>query len=222
MSRKIVRRKLNNTIAIIVDGKDEKWYVETIKKHYQNQCPAIKGVKIEPDLPQEKKVEELFDLAQTKHLEGYKHIVLIVDLDAILTDPKELQKFRDSYCKYVSVKNGNANVRVSPKQKWMQDLTLVINNPCLEYWYIVHFENTNRFFKDFEELKPVLQKHLSDYEKSEKYYKGNPDIYSRLGADQGLLIARQNAKKFSAFDHATCQTCGITEMDKLFDYFDGL
>ena len=30
------------------------------------------------------------------------------------------------------------------------------------------------------------------------------------------------AKKFSAFDLATCQTYGVTEMDKLFDYFDGL
>lgn len=220
MSRKIVRRKLNNTIAIIVDGKDEKWYVETIKEHYRNQCPAIKEVKIEPDLPQNKKVQELFDLAQTKHLEGYKHIVLIVDLDAILTDPKELQKFKDIYIKYISIKNGV--VRISPKQKWMQDLTLIINNPCLEYWYIIHFKFINKFFSDFEELKPFLLKHLSDYEKSEKYYKGNPDIYSRLGADQGLLIARQNAKKFSAFDLANCQTCGITEMDKLFDYFDGL
>lgn len=220
MSRKIVRRKLNNTIAIIVDGKDEKWYVETIKEHYRNQCPAIKEVKIEPDLPQNKKVQELFDLAQTKHLEGYKHIILIVDLDAILTAPKELQKFKEKYFTYISVKNGE--VRRSPKQKWMQDLTLIINNPCLEYWYIVHFENTNRFFKDFEELKPVLLKHLSGYEKSEKYYNGNPDIYSRLGGDKGLSIARQNAKKFSAFDLATCQTCGVTEMDKLFDYFDGL
>jgi len=63
---------------------------------------------------------------------------------------------------------------------------------------------------------------LSDYEKSEKYYKGNPDIYIRLGAGKCLFVARQNAKKFSAFDLETCQTCGVTEMDKLFDYFDSL
>ena len=167
-------------------------------------------------------MQELLDLAQTKHIEGYKHIILIVDLDAILTDPKELQKFKDLYCRYVSIKNDNANVRVSPKQKGMKNLMLIINNPCLEYWYIIHFKYINRFFSNFEELKPVLLKHLSDYEKSEKYYNGNPDIYSRLGGDQGLLIARQNAKQFSAFDLATCQTYRITEMDKLFDYFDGL
>lgn len=63
---------------------------------------------------------------------------------------------------------------------------------------------------------------MSDYEKSEKYYKGNPDIYSHLGEGKGLSFARQNAKKFSAFDLATCQTCGVTEMGKSFDYFDGV
>ena len=218
MSRKIVRRSLNNTMAIIVDGKDEKWYIETVKKHYQAQCPALKRVKIEPNLPQQKKIQELFALAEAKHAEGYKHIVLVVDLDAIITDPKEMQKFNDLYNKYVSVGIGKA----SSRNKWMRGLTLILNNPCVEYWYLIHFKFTNKFFGSYEALKPELQKYLSGYEKSEAYYKGNPDIYSRLGGDKGLSIARQNAKKFSAFDLATCQTVGISEMNKLFDIFDEL
>ena len=63
---------------------------------------------------------------------------------------------------------------------------------------------------------------MSGYEKSEAYYKGVLDIYTRLGEDKGLSAARPNAKKFSAFDLETCQTVGISEMNKLFDYFDEL
>ena len=95
MSRKITKRKLDNTVAIIVDVKDEKWYIETIKKHYQDLCPAIRTIKIEPDLPQEKRIQELFDLAQIKHSEGYKHVVLIIDLDTTNKEPKEFQKFKE-------------------------------------------------------------------------------------------------------------------------------
>lgn len=175
-----------------------------------------KKVKIEPELPQEKKVHELFEMAEEKYKEGYKHIVLIIDLDAILIDGRELQKFRNLYSKYVGVD------KASSRNKWMRDLTLILNNPCVEYWYLIHFKFTNKFFDSYEALKPELQKFLSGYEKSEKYYRGNPDIFIRLGGDKGLSAARQNAKKFSAFDLETCQTCGVTEMDKLFDYFDGL
>ena len=222
MSRKITKRKLNNTIAVIVDGKDEKWYIEMIKQQYQSQCPSLKNVRIEPDLPQEKKMEELFNLAETKHSEGYKQVVLIIDLDTTNSNPKEFQKFEVLYKRYEDIKKGILTGRQASKNNWMRDLTLIINNPCLEYWYIIHFQFTNRFFDGFEELKPLLQKYLPDYEKSEKYYKGNPDIYTRLGSAKGLAEARKNAKKFSPFDFKTCQTSGITEMDKLFDFFDSI
>lgn len=222
MSRKITKRKLDNTVAIIVDGKDEKWYIETIKKHYQDLCPAIRTIKIEPDLPQEKRIQELFDLAQIKHSEGYKHVVLIIDLDTTNKEPKEFQKFKELYEKYISIIKGNSKGRTNARYKWMKDLSLIINNPCLEYWYIIHFDFTNKFFNSFDELKPLLQKHLPDYEKSERYYKGTPDIFMRLGDIKGLAVARQNTKKYSTFDTTTCQTCGITEMNKLFDFFDNL
>ena len=222
MSRKVANINLNNSVAIIVDGKDEKWYLENIKKHYQEQHPSLKRIKIEPELPSKKKVKELFGLAETKHMEGYKHVVLIVDLDTPNKDPKEFRIFEDLYNKYFSIKNVPSTGRISSKYKWMQNLTVIINNPCLEYWYIIHFEYTQKFFNNFSELKPELQKYLPDYDKNEKYYKGTPDIYTRLRADKGLAVARNNAQKFSPFTINTCKTYGISEMNKLFDFFDSL
>jgi len=222
MSRKIAKRKLDNTIAIIVDGKDEKWYIEILKNHYKGQCPALKSIKIEPDLPQQKKVQELFNLAETKQSEGYKHIILIIDLDTVNNDPAEYRRFEVLYNRYQNIKEGQLTGRISAKNKWMQNLILIINNPCLEYWYIYHFKYTNKFFNDFDKLKSLLQKYLPDYEKSEKYYKSIPDIFTRLGAHDGLSEARTNAQKNQSFSVETYRICGISEMNKLFDFFDSL
>ena len=52
--RRIKRRSAEKSIAVIIDGKDEKWYLETIKEHYPNM--AMKKATIKPDLPQKKSV----------------------------------------------------------------------------------------------------------------------------------------------------------------------
>ena len=62
--RRIKRRSAEKSIAVIIDGKDEKWYLETIKEHYPNM--AMKKATIKPDLPQKKSVEELFTRVRDK------------------------------------------------------------------------------------------------------------------------------------------------------------
>ena len=57
--RRIKRRSAEKSIAVIIDGKDEKWYLETIKEHYPNM--AMKKATIKPDLPQKKSVENRAD-----------------------------------------------------------------------------------------------------------------------------------------------------------------
>lgn len=213
MSRVIKSRKLDNTIAIIVDGSDEKWYIETIKSHYS--CSALKRIKVEPELPHKKKIQELFELAKTKYSEGYKHIILIIDFDTTNKESKEIQKFKELYKKYNEAKNCN-------KSNWIQSLTVIINNPCLEFWYLMHFKKTAKFYQDFNDLKNDLLKYLIDYKKDEQYYKGHPDIYTRLNGDQGIIAARKNTQVMPSFCIETCKTNSTTGMASLFDFFDSL
>lgn len=42
MSRQTKPRKLNNTIAVIADGKTERWYLESVKAHYRHD--SLKGI----------------------------------------------------------------------------------------------------------------------------------------------------------------------------------
>lgn len=54
MSRTKTKREANPSLAVIVDGEDEKWYLNKVKLYYQEQCPIIQRMRIKPDLPQKK------------------------------------------------------------------------------------------------------------------------------------------------------------------------
>ena len=210
MSRLTKQRKLNNTIAVIADGKTEKWYLDSVKAHYS--CEALKNTRIEPQLPQKKQINELVDIAKSKVQEGYPKVILLVDFDEILANADEFEafkRFHENYCR-------------EDHKTWMDSVILIVNNPCLEYWYLLHFNRTSKFYNCCSEIEIDLHKKLPDYNKGEKYYCGNPDIYTRLGGDEGLSNARNNAKSFLPFDIPTCREKGVSEMSKLFDYFDTL
>ena len=39
----------------------------------------------------------------------------------------------------------------------------------IEYWFLLHFEKTNKFFKDSAATEAELKKHIPDYEKKKKF-----------------------------------------------------
>lgn len=216
MARKSKNLQGRSSIAIIVDGKDEKWYFERVRQSYP--CKKLREIKVEPLLPQKKKVKELFDLAKRTIENGSERVFLCIDLDEPLKEPKEFSVFITLYLQYSQLKNGN----VTRMNKWMKQLTIIVNNPCLEYWFLLHFKNTNKFYSAYEpELKADLRRcpSMEQYEKSEVYYNRTPNIYDRLRGVDGINAARANAKKFTL---AGCKHAGGSEMFKIFDFFDQL
>lgn len=211
MSRRINKRKGRTSIAVIVDGKDEKWYMEKVKKHYS--CTVLKYISIKPELPSKKKVVELFDLAKTKVEAENSMVLLIIDLDEVLKSKSELNNFKNQYEKYLNAHQG----KPARNCGWMKKLLVIVNNPCLEYWYLLHFYPTRKFYADYAGLKKDLRKNLplSQYEKTEEYYNSNPDIYKRL--ESWLKDARSNA---TPFDVTQCTTQGCSEMGTVFDCLD--
>lgn len=219
MARKCNPRPSHNAVALIVDGKDEKWYIDKVKDHYP--CEALKTIKVKPELPVRKKVQELFDFAENKLNEEYTYVVLIIDMDEPLKDSKEFNTFQDLYEKYVAAHNNSLVGRQKTKYGWMNKLLLIVNNPCLEYWYLLHYRKTTKFFADFAELQTELRRipELSQYKKCENYYNCHPDIYIRLERNNVLINARNNAVPFNI---CNCKTQGCSEMNLMFNYFDSL
>lgn len=219
MARKTKQKKGKPAIALVVDGKNEKWYISKVKEHYP--CSALRSAKIKPDLPGHKKIQELFDCTKTKLDKEYNFVILIIDLDEPLKKPEELNKFKELYGKYIGIKDGTLSDKQKKRYKWMNQLLIIINNPCLEYWYLLHYKKTTKHYTDFNALCQDLHKisELKDYSKTESYYNDSPNIYERLNENNGLDTARKNA---TPFESNKCKENGCSEMNKIFDYFDNL
>lgn len=143
MARSKKIRSGREAVAIVVDGKDEKWYINKVKLNYP--CIAIKLIKVKPELPERKKVQELFDFAKSKLDEEYTFVVLIIDMDEPLKDAKELTKFGALYTKYLLAQDNKLTGRQKTKYGWMSKMLIIVNNPCLEYWYLLHYHQTTKF-----------------------------------------------------------------------------
>ena len=50
---------------------------------------------------------------------------------------------------------------------------IALSNPCFEFWYLLHFQYTTKFFKDYPAVKTALTAYLPDYGKAD-------DVYSQL------------------------------------------
>lgn len=230
MGRIINKRKApKRAVVVIVDGQDEQMYLEQAKCYYCSSKPELRSIKVKPELPEKKKkkkVNELFDFAKKKLQEEYTDVILILDFDGPLNSQNEFEQFKKYYEKYKLVKENKLPTKDKRGYKWMENITLIINSPCLEYWYLLHFapSNITKFYQTYKpELENDVKKlpNFKNYDKNEDFYQKNPDIFTRLGGIDNLTNARK-FKENQRFELNTCKTRGVSEMAQLFDFFDNL
>jgi hypothetical protein len=188
--------------AVVIDGETEFWYLQMIKRNERQ----IK-VDIKPEIPQKKKLSDQY----SKVIElsnSYDKVYWVIDLDVILSESmlakKGARKTIDIVIQYKGVlENKHKNIIV------------VINQPCLEFWFLIHFELTAQQFSNCDEAGRRLKKNLLDYEKTEKYFtKQDNDIYLKL--KPYLKTAIDNSKQLPTFDKENLNA-GVSEMFKFFD-----
>ena len=83
----------------------------------------------------------------------------------------------------------------------------------IEYWFLLHFENTNRFFKDSSATEKELCKYIPDYEKKAAFLQSIKWV-SDLCSEDKLQLAKTRAK---AFGH---EGGSYSEIYKAFDFFE--
>ncbi|MDR0864428.1 MAG: RloB family protein [Candidatus Symbiothrix sp.] len=199
---KSIQTKGKLSFAFVVDGQCESWYIRMLKRNEKDL-----NITLNPKLPEKKKIAEQYEQV-VKLLERYDKVFWIIDFDSINKENREakkrtkteLQVFREYYAK---IKKKYTNVEV------------IINNPCLEYWYLLHFETTNKYFATCNDLLKPLKKHIPNYEKTQTFYtKQNNDIYLRLKPHLPQAIA--NANKLQEFDFENPQR-GLSQMQFFFE-----
>ena len=67
--------------------------------------------------------------------------------------------------------------------------------PSIEYWFYLHYKNTNKIFKDSKAVEKALKKHINTYEKK-KHFLEKEKWVSDLCSENKLEKAIQRAKKF--------------------------
>ena len=202
MRKTKVPKEIKSTFAVVVDGECEVWYLQMLKRNDRSIV-----VNIEPKIPQRKRFSEQYENVITLS-EEYTKVFWIIDFDVILKETKEAKAGKEtlleSFLEYKKT--------IAEKYK---NIVIIINNPCLEFWFLLHFEVTSKYFDACEGAEKQLKKYLKDYEKTQKYFtKQDNDIYLRLKPN--LADALKNAKALKPFDIENPNK-GMSEMQLLFE-----
>lgn len=195
--KKIEARK---AFAIVVDGETEVWYFQMLKRNERQL-----NVNIEPKIPQKKKIEDQFKTVE-ELASDYTTVFWAVDLDVLIKEDREAPKGQEKPSRLFD--------RLKKKADKIENVITIVNNPCLEYWFILHFEYTKRCFNNCAQAEQALKKYLTGYEKTQKFFtKQDDDIYLKLKAY--LKTAVENAEKLDSFTIEDFKVA-ICDMDKFF------
>ena len=190
------------SFAIVVDGETEVWYFQMLKRNERSI-----NVSIEPKIPQRKKLFEQFETV-IELSEDYTKVFWVIDLDVILKETKEAKAGKETpfetflgYKKLIDESYPN--------------IKIIINSPCLEFWFLLHFEQNKDVFKNCNDSTLLLKQHLIGYKKKLKYFtKQGDDIYLKLKPN--LENALHNANSLVLFDTKNPYK-GLSEMQLFFE-----
>lgn len=187
-----------DTFAFVVDGETEVWYLQMLKRNEREL-----SINIEPKLPSKKSLDQQFEMVMGL-AEDYTKVFWIVDYDVISKETREAKKGGET--------SERLFIRLKDKTEKNEKITVIVNNPCIEFWFLLHFEKTSKFFPDCNSAEKQLKKHLKDYEKTRKYYtKQDNDIYLKL--KDKIKTAQENSKAL-VFDKFNTQKA-VCEMNAL-------
>ncbi|MFV0197831.1 RloB family protein [Empedobacter falsenii] len=197
MSKFRTRVVPNKTVALFVDGECETRYFNLMKRYNRDF-----KINLEPKLPNKKKLKESIKEIK-KAAKDYDLVIWVVDLDKIIEDNKTsngtnlMNDFKNFYKQALKSKN----------------IKILVVNPCLEYWFLLHYKYTNKPYTNCGQAGSELKKVMPTYSKIEKFYM-QKDIYKLL--EPNLSIAIKNAQKLGCFDIDN-DNKSVCEIYKLFD-----
>lgn len=148
------RQKIKDTfdgIHIVGEGITEQYYFTHIKNQYNCTC------KIKPRFFDKTCIGDICSCTE-KLLKGGAVVICVFDADVSSRNQKEnkaLEQFKHKY-------GSNEQVIICDSL------------PSIEFWFLIHFRETNCYFIDSASVTKTLKKHLKNYCKNKTYLeKGN-------------------------------------------------
>ena len=184
------------------DGECELCYLQMMQRYIRDKVGSCLTVTLKPELPQKTKLTDLrkkvLELAEVYH-----KVFWIIDLDVVNAEGA-LNEFK----KHIK------EIRTINAKFGEEKIVIIINNPCFEFWLLLHFEPTSGHYSNCNDAIKRLEKHLPAYEKTQAYYtKQGKDIFLKLKPKLKDAIA--NAEKLQ-FDFDS-PLAGVSQMHSLFN-----
>lgn len=196
------------TISILGEGNSEHFYFQGLKECEKEKLLDLK-VSFKPEKPADKgrkctdilkEAIELIDEYDTDY------VFCVLDNDTIINCPANHDNYRKElnllkkFCS--SRKHTKVNVLEFPGNLTMQNIRnstqaviILKNMPCLEFWYLLHFEYRPREENKCGNIEKLIKaKHIRDYSKKQKWDKFKK-IYFQLR--DKLPEAANNARKIN-------------------------
>ena len=170
MARKESTKQRNEAIPTIIGaGITEKWYFTHLQAKYHVR------MKIRPRFFGK---ETVFTLEKklTEVLKDGGRAIIVFDADVSTWNKAEKERLETMRSKYAK------NNRV----------LLCDSMPSIEYWFLLHYVNTNRHFGTSKAVITELVKHIKEFDKTETFLK-NQKWVDDMSADGRLESAAQRA-----------------------------
>lgn len=173
MARKESTTQFKESIPTIIGaGITEKWYFTHLQAKYRVR------MKIRPRFFGK---ETVFTLEKklTEVLKNGGRAIVVFDADVSTWNKAEKERLETMRSKYAK------NNRV----------LLCDSMPSIEYWFLLHYVNTNRHFGTSKAVLTELVKHIKEFDKTETFLK-NQKWVDDMSADGRLESAAQRAVAF--------------------------
>ncbi len=99
----------------------------------------------------------------------------------------------------VSERNENEKKKLEQlRKKYEKEKNIIFCDslPSIEFWFLLHYCNTNRHFKDSKSVEKGLRKFIVQYEKKKVFLEKEKWVVD-LCAEEKMELAQQRAKLFS-------------------------
>jgi hypothetical protein len=173
MARKIATRQKRKQNPIIIGaGLTERWYFTHLQSKYNLR------IKIRPRFFGH---EDIISLTKRTESVLADEGVAIVVFDADVSTWNDVEKSR-----LLEFKKNYSNNK---------DVIICDSLPSIEYWLLLHYENTNKHFGTSERVIEELRKHIPNFDKTESFLSRQKWV-DGLCADEQLVSACNRAVSF--------------------------
>ena len=166
------RELRHGKILIVGEGATEKCYFENLKAIYGYRCC------VQPRFYRNTAIKDIRKIIG-KYSEEPITLVVVTDMDSVKRDKKVGKDWEALKKDYKNNKN----------------ILFCESNPCLEYWFLLHFADTCRNFSS-NEVKRELRKYIKNYQKKNKFLESEKWVREMSYQKGSLKEAQKKAKKY--------------------------